>query len=143
FSDQIEIHLLELPKFTRPAAELATPLDRWLFFLRQAASLDTDALPEALAVPEIRRAMKELEVISQSDLDRERYEARLKYQRDEISRLQAARDAGMRERLTREVQFLQRFLKQDPTEQKQLDALPTQELLALVERLQQEMLSKP
>jgi hypothetical protein len=38
---------------------------------------DQEALPAALAaVPEIHRAMAKLQVVAQSDLERERYEAR-------------------------------------------------------------------
>ena len=29
FNDDLEVHLIELPKFTKPAEELASPLDRW------------------------------------------------------------------------------------------------------------------
>ena len=58
FTEDLVIHMLELPKFTRSAAELATELDDWLFFLRYAEGLDTEALPLALQIPEIRQAME-------------------------------------------------------------------------------------
>lgn len=32
FTDQIALHILELPKFDKAVDELATPLDRWLYF---------------------------------------------------------------------------------------------------------------
>jgi hypothetical protein len=31
FSDDLELHILELPKFTKSAAELRTDLDIWLY----------------------------------------------------------------------------------------------------------------
>jgi len=77
--------MLELPKFTRSAEELASPLDTWLYFLRYAETLDTDALPAGLRVPEIERAMEVLQMVTQSDLERERYEARVKLERDRKS----------------------------------------------------------
>src|SRR5438876_2488988 len=33
FTDDLAVHILELPKFTKSAAELTTPLDVWLYFL--------------------------------------------------------------------------------------------------------------
>jgi predicted transposase/invertase (TIGR01784 family) len=85
FTEDLALHMLELPKFKRSADELATPLDAWLYFLRYAEELDTEALPTALQVPEIKRAMEVLHMVTQSDLERERYEARLKLERDRIS----------------------------------------------------------
>jgi predicted transposase/invertase (TIGR01784 family) len=32
FSDQLAIHIIELPKFTRPATDLATAIERWCYF---------------------------------------------------------------------------------------------------------------
>ena len=58
FTDDLVIHMLELPKFTRSADELATELDEWLYFLRYAESLDTEALPPALRIPVIQQAME-------------------------------------------------------------------------------------
>jgi predicted transposase/invertase (TIGR01784 family) len=48
FTDDLALHMLELPKFTRSAVELVTPLDAWLYFLRYAEGLDSEALPPAL-----------------------------------------------------------------------------------------------
>src|SRR5207249_2143273 len=82
FSDQLALHVFELPKFTKRLTELVTPLDRWLYFLRHGAELDPGRLPVELRAPEMARAVGELQMISQSALERERYEARLKVQRD-------------------------------------------------------------
>jgi hypothetical protein len=58
FTDDLVVHNLEVPKFTRSAAELTTPFDVWLYFLRYGERLDTEALPAALtAVEEMRRAI--------------------------------------------------------------------------------------
>src|SRR6266853_3144336 len=66
----LEFHILELPKFTKTADELATDLDLWLYFLRHAETMDTEALPPALGRdPILMRAIKELEMVSQTELD--------------------------------------------------------------------------
>jgi predicted transposase/invertase (TIGR01784 family) len=57
FSDQLELHIVELPKFTRVATELATGCERWTYFLRHGNELDTERLPEPLQTPTIRKAM--------------------------------------------------------------------------------------
>jgi predicted transposase/invertase (TIGR01784 family) len=59
FSDDLELHILELPKFTKSAAGLRTDLDIWLYFLRHAEKMDTENLPAALAQrPLVRRAVR-------------------------------------------------------------------------------------
>jgi predicted transposase/invertase (TIGR01784 family) len=85
FTEDLAIHMLELSKFKRNADELASALDTWLYFLRYAEKLDTQALPPALQIPEIQQAMEVLTMLTQSDLERERYEARLRLERDRIS----------------------------------------------------------
>jgi flagellar biosynthesis/type III secretory pathway protein FliH len=57
--------------------------------LRHAQTLDTAALPAPLSSPPIRQALEELQMLSQNDLERERYEARLKAQFDAISLIKA------------------------------------------------------
>ncbi|MCY2995157.1 MAG: PD-(D/E)XK nuclease family transposase [Planctomycetota bacterium] len=68
------IHVIELPKFTRTLGELRTPLDFWLYFFKNGAGLDADALPEAINRPEQRKAMGVLKMLAQSDVERELYE---------------------------------------------------------------------
>jgi hypothetical protein len=45
FTADLEFHVLELPKFTRSAAELASGLDVLLCILRHAVTIDAKALP--------------------------------------------------------------------------------------------------
>jgi predicted transposase/invertase (TIGR01784 family) len=104
FSDHIDVHLLELPKFTKAATELLTGLDIWLYFLRHAQNMDLEALPAALERPLVRRALEELKMLSQTDLEREQYEARRKAQLDHNTALkvaqierEGAREEGRRE----------------------------------------------
>ena len=116
FSDQLELHIVELPKFNQAATAVTTACERWSYFLRHGDELDTDRLPEPLQTPTIRKAMEVLRMLTQSELEREKYEARLKYQRDEASRLYDAREAGMNQGvLIGRVQQAERILKLEPT----------------------------
>ena len=94
FSDQLALHIVELEKFHRLKTESTTDCERWAYFLRYGDELDIDGLPKSLQTPAILKAMEVLHMLSQSELEREKYEARLKYQHDEASRLFDARLEG-------------------------------------------------
>lgn len=94
YNKDLEIHVLELPKFRKSETELSDGLDTWLYFLQNAEKIDPDALPEAFSAPLFQRAVKELKMLSQTDIERERYEARRKGQLDYISGLKAAKMEG-------------------------------------------------
>ena len=113
-TDQLEIHVLELPNFARRLEDLREPLDFWLYFLKNGEELDADALPEPLNRAELRRAMEVLKMLSQDQLERELYEGRLK----------AKRDALTQETLLREAreQRAQAEERQAQTEQRQAQA---------------------
>ena len=51
FSEDLEIHLIELPKLKKSVEELTSALDRWCYFLRHGAELDPEQLPASLDVP--------------------------------------------------------------------------------------------
>jgi predicted transposase/invertase (TIGR01784 family) len=133
FSDQLVVHILELPKFTKLAEELTTPLDLWLFFLRHAEHLDIEALPGALEIPEVQRAIKELLMLTQTDEERERYESRRNYQREVYTAIAEAKDLGRAEgvatgRVIGKIQAFQQLLHRTPTAEAELANLPLEEL---------------
>jgi predicted transposase/invertase (TIGR01784 family) len=97
FTADLEFHVLELPKFQKAPAELASGLDVWLYFLRHAERMDPEALPAALDRPLVRRACEELKMLSQTDQERERYEARRKWQLDYNTGMKVARLEGREE----------------------------------------------
>ena len=143
FTDQLAVHILELTKFQKAIEELATPLERWLFFLRHAQDLDADALPESPDVAEVRWALGDLIMITQSERDRERYESRLKMQRDVYTALVEARDEGRQEgraegQIAR-IQSFQRLLGQEIIALEQLHALSLGDLESLAARLEAEL----
>lgn len=85
FSDDLEVHLFQLPNFVKTADELADPLDAWLYFLNNASELDASHLPLSLQRPEIEEAVEVLEMLTQDEVQREHYEAREKARRDAAS----------------------------------------------------------
>ncbi len=138
------MHLIELPKFKKTAEELASPLDVWCYFLVHGAELDTDNLPQALRSRAVPRAMEVLQMLTQSDLERERYEARLKAERDRFSFLKAAKEQGMAEgrvqgELVGRIHLCQRFLRLPIISAGELLALPLAELQARAEVLEQQV----
>lgn len=93
-------------------------------------------------------------MISQSDLERERYEARLKGQRDYYTALAEARDEGeakgraegrqegrLEVQMAR-IQSLQRWLRREVMSADQLAALSAAELDDLAARLEADMYAK-
>jgi hypothetical protein len=98
------IHVIEIPKFNRTLAELRTPLDFWLYFLKNGRGLDADALPGELdRRSEVRKAMGVLKMLAQNDMERELYEGRLKAKRD-LQTLETQRRTLETERQTLETQ---------------------------------------
>jgi predicted transposase/invertase (TIGR01784 family) len=149
FSDDLEIHLIQLPRFNKTAEQLTSALDRWCYFLRHGEDLDLDHLPASLDVPEIRRALEVLTVFTQDEREREIYELRLMAQRDQSSLLQDAKDRGLEEGLEKglekgalmgQVRLCQELLKVSPTSQAELSALSQEALAALVEQLRNQLL---
>jgi predicted transposase/invertase (TIGR01784 family) len=146
FTDQTAVHILELAKFNKSVEELATSLDRWLFFLRHAEELDVDALPDSLDAPEIRWAMEDLIMISQDDRERELYESRLKMRRDVntalAEKLEEGREEGRMEIQVRRIQSLQRLLRHEMISADQLNTRSFSDLETLAVQLVDQLNAK-
>src|SRR5258708_4013857 len=100
----------------------------------------TTRRPVALPTPEIQQAMEELIVLSQTDLERERYLARVKVQRDELSRLHSAREEGREQgEALGAVHAYQKLLRQPLTPREELLQQSLEELQQLARRLEQEL----
>jgi predicted transposase/invertase (TIGR01784 family) len=158
-TDDLVVHLIELPKFTKTLAELRTPLDFWLYFFKNGAELDADVLPEALNRPDLQKAMGVLKMLAQSDLERELYEGRLKAKRDMQTletlrdqwqqRYEAAdreREAANRERdearklaFVRQIQLCQRLLNRAISGTDELLGRSVEDLREQAERLEREV----
>ena len=135
-SEDVEFHVLELPKFTKTLPELESGLDIWLYFLRFAEKIDAERLPTALQRPSILRAVEELKMLTQTDIERERYEARRKAQLDHNSAMISARGKARRLALSDYEQMLQ----QPETPEEQLLALSLENLNRLADELKKQAL---
>ncbi|MBI1916649.1 MAG: Rpn family recombination-promoting nuclease/putative transposase [Planctomycetes bacterium] len=146
----LEMHTIELPKFNLTAEQCSTPLERWCSFLKHGATLDDENLPPSLDVPPIRQALEILRMLSQDELERERYLDRLKAERDAASLqhgYRLARESGLEEgreegELIGRIHLCQRMLKQPLTPKEELLRQPIEELYRLSEQLEAQLLPK-
>jgi predicted transposase/invertase (TIGR01784 family) len=156
FSQHQSMHVLELPKFRRLAEELSDARDVWCYFLVNGINLDTEQLPTALQVPAVRQAMEALKMLTQDDLERERYESRLKAQRDRTSELRYARMEGQAEarlqgleqgreqgleqgEVIGQIHFCQRMMKLPLTPRDELLAMPLEKLRDTAKSLEEQL----
>ncbi|WP_018250409.1 Rpn family recombination-promoting nuclease/putative transposase [Orenia marismortui] len=95
--DHLEIHFIELEKYSKDLSEIQTALDRWTEFLKKAHEYNKDQIPTQLAeVKSIEKAIKVLDTMYLNKDEREAYEARLKWLRDEEMALKKAEKKGMK-----------------------------------------------
>src|SRR5689334_12090290 len=96
--------------------------------------------------------MGKLRMVSQTDLERERYEARLKMQRDVSTALAEAHDEGLEQgreqgrqegQLVGRIHTCQRLLGRALTPAAQLLAMPREEQERLAEQLEAELTRPP
>jgi predicted transposase/invertase (TIGR01784 family) len=85
FNEDLDLHVFQLPQFTKSADDLQTDLDLWLYVLNNGRGLDLASLPRRLRVVEVEEALEALAVLTQDRIQREIYEAREKARRDEAS----------------------------------------------------------
>ena len=92
----LEIHLLELPKYTPldDNLQIADPRDQWMYFFRRAEGSTVEELLDRLPDPVFKRAVGVLEMISRTPDQRRHYDARLKWELDENTRIQTAFEEG-------------------------------------------------
>jgi predicted transposase/invertase (TIGR01784 family) len=91
----LELHTIELNKFTRDSSEeladivakTKNALDRWLAFLTRHDLLKFDRLPKELDDDKLKKALQVLDVLSFSQEERELYEDHLKWLRIEANTL--------------------------------------------------------
>ncbi|WP_428865120.1 Rpn family recombination-promoting nuclease/putative transposase [Clostridium sediminicola] len=94
-SDILEIHFIEIPKFLRNKKDFNNPLHRWLIFL---ANPEDEVLEEIeMADPKIKKAHDILEYLSEDEETIRLAELRKKKIMDEISRLEGAKEEGLKE----------------------------------------------
>jgi predicted transposase/invertase (TIGR01784 family) len=150
FSDLMQIHMLELPKYVAGSDNdvITDPLEQWMYFFQNAERSTPRQLLSRLADPIFRDLVEILLMIKRNPDMRYSYELRLKAERDEQARLQSAKLEGREEGLEEGVQLgeergtirtLEQLLNLTPTEASKLDSLSLEELKQTVSRLQSEL----
>ena len=117
----------------------------WCYFLIHGAELDKNNLPAALRNSAVELAMEVMHIMAQNDVEWERYQARLKNQRDQNmfiinarKKAEKAFNEGLKKGLVKHIHFCQRLLKLALTPQEELLALPLEELQARADELEQQ-----
>jgi predicted transposase/invertase (TIGR01784 family) len=151
FTDQLEVHLIELPKYRGEAAVLsqARPVEKWAYFLGHAAQLEVPDIERLFRDPVFVEAGGILEMISKTEEERVRYELRMKALRDlrdnlesaELRGLETGRQQGREEgrqegRLEGTIQTLQELLGEPVTNSDELANRDPKQLEELARTLQ-------
>jgi predicted transposase/invertase (TIGR01784 family) len=97
FSEDEEIHILELSKLVGISAPKTSGLLNWLLFLKTKDKRYWEVLQ--MNEPVLKKAMKELEYLSQDEEARRLYEMRQKALHDEASSIAGAKEEGLKEGL--------------------------------------------
>jgi predicted transposase/invertase (TIGR01784 family) len=142
-TDDLEFHVLELPKFTKTLTELHTDLDIWLYFLRHAEMMDTEAIPAELQrQPLMVQAMKELRMLTQTDLEREQYEARRKWQLDWNTSMKVSHMQGLAAGKIEVIHAFEQVLQRPETPTEQLLRLSLDDLSRMADDLKAQVLKQ-
>ena len=104
-TDRLQVHVLELHKYRVPGddAVVTDPVEQWMDFFRTAAERTPEELAGRLPDPVFGEATGVLEMIARTPEERQRYEDRLKAERDERARKKAAIAEGLEQGLERGV----------------------------------------
>ncbi len=95
-TDDLQIHLLQLNHLQVTAENMydASPAERWAYFLQNADKLTCAEVRSLFPDQEFSEAAGVLEMISRTPEQLMAYNARLKFQRDEVARILQARLEG-------------------------------------------------
>lgn len=101
-TDCLQVHVLELPKYVVPSDNriITDPVDQWLYFFRHAGACTADELKSRLPHPIFDEATEVLQMIAKNPDERQRYEDRLKAERDQWARNEQAKIDGRAEGLS-------------------------------------------
>jgi predicted transposase/invertase (TIGR01784 family) len=80
FYDKLTFVYLEMPKFTKTEAQLASRTDKWLYFIKHVSRLE--GIPAGLQEQIFEQAFRTAEIAQFTQSEARQYEASLKYYRD-------------------------------------------------------------
>ena len=104
-TDDLQIHLLQLKnlRIIKENVYHATAVERWAFFLKNADKLTHEEIDRIFPDQEFNEAAGVLEMIARTPQQQMLYDARVKFQRDEVARLRyaegEAREKGLEQGL--------------------------------------------
>ncbi|CAK8711149.1 Transposase [Candidatus Electrothrix laxa] len=99
---QIEIHFVELEKYDE---NISNVMDRWVNFLKKAGEYTKADMPTKLKeIPTIIKAIEALDNMRLSEKEREKFEARLKWLRDEKAAIISAERRGLERGMERGIE---------------------------------------
>jgi predicted transposase/invertase (TIGR01784 family) len=102
FNDKLRYIYLEMPKFVKQEHELETRFDKWLYLLRNLASLQD--IPARLQERIFRRVFDVAELARYSTDDRRAYQSSLKYYRDIKNVIDTAFEQGLEDGLRKGIE---------------------------------------
>ena len=101
----LEIHIIELPKFLKQVEKLDTELENWLYFLGKAEHLQENEMKELQERnPVMEEAIEALKDISLDEKTRAYYEMRLKSERDFMAMRHYAYHEGLKKGVEQGIQ---------------------------------------
>ena len=92
FYPKLTFIYLELPKFRKKAAQLHTPMDKWLYVFRNLETMES--LPKNLNESIFMKLLETAKLENLPEIDRKNYQASLKRYRDTYSVLETAVNEG-------------------------------------------------
>lgn len=147
-TDNLQIHLLELPKLRLTAENVyqASPVDQWAYFLTNADKLSLADVTRMFPDPVFSEAAGVLNMISRTPEQQMFYDARLKALRDHEMHLSTARRQGLEEGCERglligRIQLVQELLGQRISRMDDMKDLSISELQDIEKKLRTEMRS--
>ena len=100
-TEDLQVHVLQLSNLRVKEENLrdASPLEQWSYFLLRAETMTMDEIKRLLPDEVFSEAASVLDVVAKTPEQRRRYEARLKFQRDEAARAITSEEAREQGRL--------------------------------------------
>lgn len=95
FYDKLTYIYLEMPNFKKIEAELATPLDKWLYFIKYLEDFET--IPSIFKSTVFEQAFETAEIANFKQVELDNYESSLKIFRDNINTFDYAKETAFDE----------------------------------------------
>jgi predicted transposase/invertase (TIGR01784 family) len=153
-TDDLQIHLLQLNHLQVEAENLyyATAAERWAYFLQHADQLTSAEIHRMFPDQEISEAAGVLEMISKTPQQLMLYNARLKFQRDEVAKMLHAQQEGeqkgrlegrlegeARGQVIGRIKLLQELLGVSPSTADESSCCDIDQLNSIADQLQQQL----